>query len=114
MAFAEISSDGSSDSGSSGTGVGVLEGAVATAGAAAGREGSDGTGFGGALSVAVAGAVSVVFAGSTGVSSTVECFPVVHGGMSKNSSKVRTRGLQHFQPVPSIFLAYRITYDVLT
>lgn len=34
-----------------------------------------------------------------GVSSTVECFPVVHGGIARNSSKVRTRGLQHFQPV---------------
>lgn len=34
----------------------------------------------------------------TGVSSTVECFPVVHGGMARNSSKVKTRGLQHFQP----------------
>lgn len=35
----------------------------------------------------------------SGVSSTVECFPVVHGGISRNSSKVRTRGLQHFQPI---------------
>lgn len=34
-----------------------------------------------------------------GVSSTVECFPVVQGGIERNSSKVRTRGLQHFQPV---------------
>ena len=34
-----------------------------------------------------------------GVSSTVECLPVVHGGMERNSSKVRTRGLQHFHPV---------------
>lgn len=34
----------------------------------------------------------------TGVSSTVECFPVVHGGMERNSSNVRTRGLQHFHP----------------
>jgi hypothetical protein len=32
------------------------------------------------------------------VSSTVECLPVVHGGMVKNSSNVRTRVLQHFQP----------------
>jgi hypothetical protein len=32
------------------------------------------------------------------VSSTVECLPVVHGGMLRNSSKVKTRGLQHFQP----------------
>ena len=33
-----------------------------------------------------------------GVSSTVECFPRVHGGIARNSSKVRTRGLQQFQP----------------
>ena len=34
-----------------------------------------------------------------GVSSTAECLPVVQGGMERNSSKVRTRGLQHFQPI---------------
>ena len=26
------------------------------------------------------------------------CLPVVQGGIERNSSKVRTRGLQHFQP----------------
>jgi len=31
--------------------------------------------------------------------SVVECLPVVQGGMDRNSSKVRTRGLQHFQPI---------------
>ncbi len=36
------------------------------------------------------------------VSSTSACLPVVHGGMSRNSSKVRTRGLQHFQPTTAI------------
>ena len=42
---------------------------------------------------------SVITLGSgAGVSSIVECFPVVQGGMERNSSKVRTRGLQHFQP----------------
>lgn len=34
--------------------------------------------------------------------SVVECFPVVHGGMERNSSKVRTRGLQQLQPVRKI------------
>jgi hypothetical protein len=29
----------------------------------------------------------------------VEWVPVVQGGMVMNSSKVRTRGLQHFHPV---------------
>lgn len=33
-----------------------------------------------------------------GVSSTVEWTPVVHGGMERNSSNVRTLGLQHVQP----------------
>lgn len=47
------------------------------------------------------------FGGSgVGVSSMVECFPVVQGGIERNSSKVRTRGLQHFQPVmPSVLVA---------
>ena len=45
------------------------------------------------------GGGSTTLGGSgAGVSSTVECFPVVHGGMARNSSKVKTRGLQHFQP----------------
>ena len=34
-----------------------------------------------------------------GASSVVECLPVVHGGIARNSSKVKTRGLQHFQPM---------------
>lgn len=34
----------------------------------------------------------------TGVSSMSVWVPVVQGGMERNSSKVRTRGLQHFQP----------------
>lgn len=34
-----------------------------------------------------------------GVSSVVECLPVVQGGIERNSSNVRTRGLQHFQPM---------------
>lgn len=33
-----------------------------------------------------------------GVSSVVECLPLVQGGIERNSSKVRTRVLQHFQP----------------
>jgi hypothetical protein len=67
--------------------------AVAVAGTAMGGRSfffSTGTGGG-------AGASSALGSGA-GVSSTVECLPVVHGGMARNSSKVRTRGLQHFQP----------------
>jgi hypothetical protein len=33
-----------------------------------------------------------------GVSSTALWTPVVHGGIDRNSSKVKTRVLQHFQP----------------
>lgn len=40
-----------------------------------------------------------VCGGGVGVSSTAECLPLVQGGMERNSSKVRTRGLQHFQPI---------------
>lgn len=32
------------------------------------------------------------------MSSIVECLPLVQGGIVRNSSNVRTRGLQHFQP----------------
>jgi hypothetical protein len=31
--------------------------------------------------------------------SVVECLPTVQGWIERNSSKVKTRGLQHFQPV---------------
>lgn len=34
-----------------------------------------------------------------GVSSMVECFPVVQGSIERNSSNVKNRGLQHFQPI---------------
>jgi hypothetical protein len=37
--------------------------------------------------------------------SVVECLPVVQGGMDRNSSKVRTRGLQHFQPIQVVTYA---------
>lgn len=41
---------------------------------------------------------SLACASDSAFSSIVECLPVVHGGISRNSSKVRTLGLQHFQP----------------
>lgn len=44
----------------------------------------------------------LAFAAAVGVSSTVECLPVVQGGIDRNSSKVRTRGLQHIQPSAAI------------
>ena len=51
-----------------------------------------GTGFGGEACSASS------CAGGAGVSSIVECLPVVQGGMARNSSKVSTRGLQQCQP----------------
>ena len=42
---------------------------------------------------------------SCGVSSMVECIPVVHGGITRNSSNVRTLALQHFHP-SILILAY--------
>lgn len=57
--------------------------------------------------VAVEAETSFRRAGSGGASffsiwggrSVVLCFPVVQGSIARNSSKVKTRGLQHFQPV---------------
>jgi hypothetical protein len=65
-----------------------------------------GTAIGCAISVSVGAVFDKVasatgFGSGTGVSSTVLCLPVVHGGMARNSSKVRTRVLQHRQPASS-------------
>ena len=51
------------------------------------------------------GSIGASLGAGTGVSSTVECLPVVQGGITRNSSNVRTRGLQHFQPIGAL-LAY--------
>jgi hypothetical protein len=54
--------------------------------------GLGGRGAGGVSSMRAGGGAGV------GVSSKVECLPVVQGGSARNSSKVKTRGLQHFHP----------------
>lgn len=102
-----ISNDGSSDSDSGaaevaalGVGVGVVVVGVWDTGMFA----AIGTGFGAFCSVTTAagccdGCILSLDGSGAGVSSTVECLPVVHGGMLRNSSKLRTRGLQHFQPM---------------
>lgn len=41
---------------------------------------------------------SGAFFSISGGKSVVLCFPSVQGGISRNSSKVKTLGLQHFQP----------------
>lgn len=97
MVFAGIVASGSSESNSSGFVSVCALGCAADGGACAlGSRGvllSSDIGFGeGTFSSGF-----VVDSGS-GVSSTVECLPVVQGGMVRNSSNVKTRGLQHFQP----------------
>jgi hypothetical protein len=107
VAPGSIEADGSSDSdsrGGAGDRVGV--------GAAIGARGLEGSSVDAEPFVATAMGFGAAGSGrlftdgegtgrGAGVSSTVECLPVVHGGMERNSSKVRTRGLQHFQPVAS-------------
>lgn len=93
-------------SSSSSGGAGVVE-ARAVGAARGARETGGGSAFSSCVGVGVGAAFlicasssSSVCAGSrtVGVSSTVECVPVVQGGMFMNSSKVSTRGLQHFHP----------------
>ena len=103
VALAGMGEAGSSESSSSsgaGAGLGVAVAVAVAVGAwrvgsracGAGREGS--TRFAAPSTPFCFGAGS-----GAGVSSTAECGPVVQGGMLMNSSKVRTRDLQHFQPV---------------
>ena len=102
-----IEADGSSDSGSGGgagdrAGVGAAIGARGLEGRLVDSEPFVATAIG--FGAAGAGRLSTGGEGTgagAGVSSTVECLPVVHGGIERNSSKVRTRGLQHFQPAVS-------------
>lgn len=90
---------GSSSSDSSGglgeaAGLGVADCEVGRRGTGAGRDSSKLP-----SETGVSEGTSGAFTGSgAGVSSMSECVPVVQGGMARNSSKVRTRGLQHFQP----------------
>jgi hypothetical protein len=76
--------------------VGAYCGAATAAGRETGRGAGRGSeGIGGVTKSPVGGGRA---GAGAGVSSTVEWCPVVQGGMERNSSKVRTRGLQHFQP----------------
>ena len=102
-----IEADGSSDSDSGGgagdrVGVGAAIGARGLEGSSVDSEPFVATAMG--FGAAGAGRLSTGGEGpgaGAGVSSTAECLPVVHGGIERNSSKVRTRGLQHVQPVVS-------------
>ena len=97
VAFGGIGSEGLSES-DSGSGVTARgEGAAGTACGARAARVSVGFGCLIGMGASVSSVAGSAFSGA-GVSSTVECLPVVHGGISRNSSNVRTRGLQHFQP----------------
>ena len=98
--FGGISASGSSDSSSGGSGFGVAVdvGSVAVLLEARGRVTGTGVGIGAAATIFDASTADG-FGDGAGVSSTVECLPLVQGGMERNSSNVRTRGLQHVQPV---------------
>jgi hypothetical protein len=63
------------------------------------------------LYVGAASTGSTCFFSIVGGTSVVECLPVVHGGMARNSSKVRTRGLQHFQPVETCVSFFCVSQD---
>ncbi len=71
---------------------------AAGCGAETGPREASGAGVTG-LEVGISSEASGCFFSIVGGRSVVECLPVVQGGMERNSSKVRTRGLQHFQPV---------------
>lgn len=82
----------SSDSGGGGGGVAVACGADIGAREASGVASDD-------LEIAMAASeLSVCFFSIVGGISVVECLPMVQGGIARNSSKVKTRGLQHFHP----------------
>lgn len=94
VAFGGVGVEGSSlssssrGSGAAGLGGGAIDERVSVAGLEL-FETAIGFGF---------GKLSSVWTGlgsGAGVSSIVECLPVVHGVIVKNSSNVRTRGLQH-------------------
>jgi len=93
-----ISRLGSSSSDSGGGGGGVAE----LWGASVGALVASGCVLEVEFETRVAVEASPVFFSMVGGMSVVECLPVVQGGMVRNSSNVRTRGLQHFHPISCI------------
>ena len=87
--FGGTAIEGSSDSDSGGAGDGAAGGALTAAGAVGNVWGfslvATGLGAGGMSSRVLEGGEG----SGWGVSSTAECLPVVHGGIARNSSKVR-------------------------
>lgn len=85
-------------------------------GAETGARDTSGAGVEGLLGTGVAASEgSTAFFSRVGGMSVVECLPVVHGGMFMNSSKVRKRGLQHFQPFwPSWNILHSLLYQHAT
>lgn len=106
-----ISRDGSSSSDSGGGGVAVGAG-WGLRGARVGTADTASVSF--EARDEFASIFSGVFFSISGGRSVVLCFPSVQGGISRNSSKVKTLGLQHFQPkhgeyglaLANLFVAY--------
>ena len=98
IVFGDTGIEGSSESDSGGAG----DGAVGETGCNARCAGRfkilplEAIGFGGGGTSS--GSPEGTGGSGLGVSSTVECSPVVQGGIERNSSNVKNRGLQHFQP----------------
>lgn len=76
-------------------------------GAATGPREASGAGVVG-LEIGISSEASTCFFSIVGGRSVVECLPVVHGGIERNSSKVKTRGLQHFQPAQAVLVYPRV------
>lgn len=93
-----ISSDGSSSSDSGGGG-GAVGAGCGVSGARVGVVDDDDTASASLEARELASLESgAAFFSISGGRSVVLCLPSVHGAISRNSSKVRTLGLQHFQP----------------
>ena len=98
MVFSGTGIEGSSESDCGGAGGGTRGGAARGGGGAGMFKRSPlvivGFGGGGTCETSDGGGEA-----SWGLSLTVVCLPVVHGGIERNSSNVRHRGLQQFQPM---------------
>jgi hypothetical protein len=91
-----LGSSSSDSAGGAGDAVGL--GAACAAGSRGAGAGSDSSREP-RLTCVPLGTSGVCTGSGVGVSSTSECLPVVQGSIARNSSNVRTRGLQHFQPI---------------
>lgn len=96
---ATLGSSSSDSAGGAGDAVGL--GAACAAGSRGAGAGSDSSREP-RLTCVPLGTSGACTGSGAGVSSTSECLPVVQGSIARNSSNVRTRGLQHFQPTHTV------------